>query len=85
MDRAPFFLTKRRAPWYCAIMRQDDKPYKSIREFPAGLLWTRDEPTPEEAQRMSSKLQAMPVAGTGYLLNEDEGEFLLAVPKRHRN
>lgn len=68
-------------------MQRDLSNITSIREMPTGLFWTREtEITPEEAQEQSAMLQVMPVAGTGYLLNEYAGEtMLLAVPHRHRN
>lgn len=67
------------------MMQRKDDPYKTIREFPVGLFWSRENGlSPEEAHRQFTELQMMPVAGTGYLLNDDIA-YLIAVPYRHRN
>lgn len=67
------------------MMQKDESRDASIRRWPAGMFWSRDnELTQEQAVHQSERLRDMPVHGTGYLL--DEGEtFLMSVPYRHRN
>jgi hypothetical protein len=67
------------------MIQRNDDPYKTIREFPVGLFWSReDDLSPEEAARQARELSMLPVRWTEYLL--EEGELCItAVPFRHRN